>query len=125
MKKLYKFYVLCIFILLNITACVMDSEQSQSNIYDTWALEKIVYDDESVNALEKGNFVEIQKDFILEIIKGHGKRRYSYTQQNEMLSLTSGHDVITWEIIKLEDQKLQIKTPIGLYVLTRKSPVTE
>ena len=119
MKNLYKYFLLCIFILLNLTACVPDTEQSQSNIHDTWVLEKIVYDDESVNALEKGNFVEIQQDHILEVIKGHGKRRYSYTQKNEILRLTSGHDVITWEIIQLDDQILQIETPIGLYVLTR------
>lgn len=95
------------------------SGHSELNIYDTWTLEKIIYDDKSVKVLEKGNFVQIHKDYILEIITGYGKRRYPYIRKNKILNLASGNEIITWEITQYHNQELQVKTPIGLYILKR------
>lgn len=95
------------------------SGHSKLNIYDTWTLEKIIYDDNSVKILEKGNFVKIHKDYILEIIQDYGKRRYPYIRKNKILSLSSGSEIIAWEITQYDNQELQVKTPIGLYVLKR------
>lgn len=115
----FKSNVFLIFLVLSITACATDSEHKKPNIYDTWRLEKIIYDDKSIKILEEGNFVTIENNYILEIIKDHGKRRYSYAKHNKTLSLTSGGEVIAWEIIQSDNRELHIKTPIGLYLLTR------
>ncbi len=117
--NLFKSNVFLILFLLSITACTIDSEHKQPNIYGTWRLEKITYDDESIKILEEGNFVTIKDNYIIEIIKNHGKRRYSYVKQNNTLNLTSGSEVVEWEIIQNSSQKLHIKTPIGLYLLSR------
>ena len=117
--NLFKPNVFLILFLLSITACATDSEYKQPNIYDTWTLEKIIYDDESIKILEEGNFVTIKDNYILEIIKNHGKRRYSYVKRNNTLNLTSGGEVVKWKIIQNSSQELHIKTPIGLYLLTR------
>ncbi|WDE04347.1 hypothetical protein SG34_023865 [Thalassomonas viridans] len=106
-------------VFMNITACVSEPESAEQGIYDQWALEKIIYDDESINRLEQGNFVQINEDYILEIIKGYGNRRYSFSRDKEILTLVSENDRVIWEIIKYDTRELQIKTPIGLYVLTR------
>ena len=119
MKESQRIYIFLICLLLSLTACVTVSNHGKLDIYDTWTLEKIIYDDRSVKVLEKGNFVQIHKDYILEIIAGYGKRRYPYTRKNNILSLESGNEIIAWEIAQYHNQELQIKTPIGLYVLKR------
>ncbi len=119
MKIFQRSHTLFICFLLSLTGCVSAPSQSKLNIYDTWTLEKIIYDDTSVKTVEKGNFVQIHEDYILEIIKDYGKRRYPYTRKNKILSLESGNEIITWEITLYDNQKLQVKTPIGLYVLRR------
>jgi len=105
--------------MLSLTACVTVPDHGKLDIYDTWALEKIIYDDGIVKVFEKGNFVQIHKDYMLEIIAGYGNRRYPYTRKNNILSLTSGNEIITWEIVQYRNHELQIKTPIGLYILKR------
>ncbi len=119
MKESQRFYIFFICLLLSLTACVTVPDHEELDIYDTWALEKIIYDDGGVKVLENGNFVQIHKDYILEIIAGYGKRRYPYTRKNNILSLTSGNEIITWEIVQYRNQELQVKTPIGLYILKR------
>lgn len=119
MKNLQRSCIFFIYLLLGLTACITVSGHSESNIYDTWTLEKIIYDDKSVKVLEKGNFVQIHKDYILEIITGYGNRHYPYIRKNKILSLASGSEIITWEITQYNNQELQVKTPIGLYLLKR------
>lgn len=122
MMNLYKlnvFFIFFMFLILNVSACTTSFEHTKLNTPDTWKIEKIVYDDKSIKILEEGNFITIKDDYILEIIKGLGIRRYSYVKKNNILSLTSGDEVAEWEIIQNNNQGLHIKTPIGLYVLTR------
>jgi len=117
--KSFKYLGLLFFLIFNLTACVSKSENESQGIYYQWTLEKIIYDDESINRLEQGNFVQIHQDYILEIIKGHGNRRYAFSREQDVLTLISDNNHVIWEIIKQDRKELQIQTPIGLYVLTR------
>jgi len=116
-KMVSRLCLFFIFLLFSLTACVTVFDDTQSTIYDTWKLEKVIYDDNSEKILEQGNFVKIHKNFILVIYKDFGNRRYEYVRNNNILNLASGDSIITWEIILHTNQELQIKTPIGLYIL--------
>lgn len=119
MVNLFKHYIFFVVLCFNFTACATDAKPKKIEIYDSWKLEKIVYADKSINELEPGNFVQIHKNYILEIMKGYGERRYSYTKQGKILDLAAENETVIWKITRHNANELQIETPIGLYILTR------
>ncbi|HED32897.1 MAG TPA: hypothetical protein ENJ08_01585 [Gammaproteobacteria bacterium] len=123
MKNFQKLYLFFVILMPCLAACAAETEQKKLSIMGTWKLEKVIYDDSSSKNMDEGNYIEIHGDYILEIIRGYGKRRYSYTKKDNILNLISGNENISWLITQHEDDKLRIKTPIGLYVLNRK-PLT-
>lgn len=96
------------------------SNASESDdIFGRWVMTEVVYDDGSVNQLQAGNFVDINADTITEVIKDHGSRQYHYTKQDKVLTLTTGGEQISWQILSEAPHRLEVATPIGKYVLTR------
>jgi len=90
------------------------------NIYDLWTIERISDDDYSdARVIEKGNFLEIDENDIVEVIKDHGKRRHSYIREGRKLKLTMYGNMVTWKILLLKQNEMHILTGLGVYVLKR------
>ena len=119
MKYKIKIISIVYILLFGTTACVAHTQADEKNIKHKWQLSQVIYDDGSVNQLEPGNFVHIEKDVILEIINQRGERRYPYTRKNRILYVTSGEHLVEWKIIHMDTNDLQLKTPIGVYILKR------
>jgi len=119
MKNVAKIFSVICLILLGCTACVPETQTDEKSIKYKWQLLQVIYDDGSINKLEQDNFVLIDDHEILEVIHQHGSRRYPYIRKKSILHVTSGETIIEWEIISLDANKLQLKTPIGVYVLRR------
>ena len=117
MKITQRYYIFLMYVLVSLTACVSVADENKPNIYNTWVLEKIIYDDGSAKVLTEGNFVQIHEDYLVEMFKEYGNRRYAYVRNNKTISLDSGGEKVVWEIVLHNNQELQIKTPIGLYIL--------
>jgi len=115
MKILSKVFIL-FFLISSLTGYLFDSSKN-SSIYQKWILKEVIYDDGSVNILGTGNYIEITKESVTEIIAGHGKRLYKYTQDGNNLYLLPEIHNVTWILNRDINNKLTIQTPIGLYVL--------
>lgn len=110
--------VICL-ILLGLSACTSETQTVETNIKYKWELLQVIYDDGSINQLGEENFVLIEDDEIVEVINQNGRRRYSYVRENSVLYVTFGDAVVEWEVISLDAHNLQLRTPIGVYVLQR------
>ncbi len=119
MKEKLKFIAIVFLIFSGTIACVSDSKNDMETIKSKWNLLQVIYEDGSINHLEQGDFVLIEDDVILEVINRLGKRRYPYVRKNSVLYVTSGDVVVEWEIMSLDTNNLQLRTPIGIYVLKR------
>ena len=49
----------------------------------------------------------------------YGVRTYPYTQEGNVLTVTSGSRNVFWTIVEKSEHSMEIDTPIGRYVLTR------
>tara|TARA_R110002126_G_scaffold33382_48_gene104665 strand:- start:596 stop:958 length:363 start_codon:yes stop_codon:yes gene_type:complete len=116
MAQIKNMVALTLFTLI-LSSCSNASETD--DILGRWVMTEVVYDDGSVNQLEAGNFVDISKDTITEVIKGYGNRQYPYTRQDSVLKLTADDEQITWQILSQASHRLEVATPIGKYKLTR------
>ena len=95
-------------------------DESTPSIYGQWILQSIQHSDDEVRVLEEGNFIIIEEDHIFEVIKGNGKRRYSYNEiESDKLLIRSGGVDVEWVIKEKKNNELKIQTPIGLYFLKR------
>jgi len=115
MKILSKVFIL-FFLISSLTGYLFDSSKN-SSIYQKWILKEVIYDDGSVNILGTGNYIEITKESVTEIIAGHSKRLYKYTQDDNNLYLLPETNNVIWVLNRDIHNKLTIQTPIGLYVL--------
>lgn len=113
--------IICIFISLSLTACASKSEVDGNSYYGKWTLIKVVYDDGDFKDLSNtsGHFINIGKTEVSEIMAEYGVRTYPYTQEGNVLTVTSGPHDFTWTIVESSEHSMEIDTPIGRYILTR------
>ena len=119
MKNIARNISLLCLILLGATACTSATTTDHKSIKYNWQLLQVIYDDGSINRLGQGNYVLIEDSEILEVIGQRSKRRYPYIRKNSVLYITSGEAIVEWEIVSLNENNLQLKTPIGVYILKR------
>jgi len=119
MNIFFKSNIASFFLLIFVVACSTNSATHKQDIYQKWAVEKIVYSDGSTKILTDGNFVQINRHEIIEIIKGHGSRRYQMNRKENKLTISTTNSTFEWIIMEQGENTLRIKTPIGLYVLVR------
>jgi len=119
MKTIKIFINIIFLVLVGTTACASKETISNPTIQHKWLLQKVVDEEGSVNQVGQGNFVVIKHDTVMEIIKNSGNRLYPYFRDANILYVTSGQAVIEWEIMFIDGNNLQLKTPIGVYFLTR------
>jgi len=98
-----RFNIVIIFLLLSLSSCIVVNIDNET----------------SSTIFEKGEFVEIQKEYIIRGSKDHGTHRYNYVRNKNTLSLAMGNKFIIWEIILLNKQELQLKVDFGLFILKR------
>jgi len=116
-----KSIIVGLFFSIFIIACTFNTGVDSNTYYGKWTLNKVVDEDGDFRDFTKepGNFINIGKSEVSEIIAGHGVRSYSYIQRDNVLTLTSGtHDFI-WTITESSEHSMEIGTPIGRYILTR------
>jgi len=107
------------YLLFTVIGCSSSVPSNISEIKHRWQLIQVIYDDGTINQLAHGNFVLIEQGSILEVVEPFGHRRYSYSRKKNTLFVYSGDSLIKWEILSLDGDNLQLKTPIGLYILRR------
>ena len=119
--RIIKSIIICIFISLSLTACVLGAEIEGASYYGKWRLIKVVYDDGDYKDLSNkpGHFITIDKTEVSEIMAEYGVRTYPYTQEGNVLTVTSGSRNVFWTIVEKSEHSMEIDTPIGRYVLTR------
>lgn len=104
-----------------IVACTSNKEVESNSYYGKWTLIKVVYDDGDFKDLsnETGHFINIGKTEVSEIMAEHGVRTYPYTQEGDVLNVTTGTHDVTWTIVEPLEHSMKIDTSIGRYILTR------
>jgi len=114
-----RFFIIIIFLLLNLSACTTINIDNKSNIYGRWQFEKIIYDETSSTIFEKGEFIEIQKEYIIRGSKEPEIHRYNYVRTQNIFNLALGNKFITWKIILFNKHALHFKADFGLLILKR------
>ncbi|MCW1717436.1 hypothetical protein OIZ54_01610 [Pseudoalteromonas sp. A3] len=84
-----------------------------------WKLVEIVESDDKAITIPAGNYLDIDENSILEVMKTFGNRNYPYHREENNLFVTSGSQTIKWEIIFVDNNNLHLVTPIGTYILVR------
>ncbi len=84
-----------------------------------WKLIEIIESDDMSREIPVGNYLDIDENSILEIMEIFGNRNYPYYREGDTLFVTSGSQIINWEIIFVDNNNLHLVTPIGTYILVR------
>ncbi|MBU2985201.1 hypothetical protein KO528_07550 [Saccharophagus degradans] len=108
-----------IFSALILLGCTQKVPTDSDGLIGEWSLKAITYSDGESRQMESGNMVEFTSTDIVESIKGYGKRRYSYSREDNVLVLTSGADKVVWSILSQQQDVLNVETPIGVYQLAK------
>jgi hypothetical protein len=119
MKSILKMLSVTLLFLIFSMGCIHKSSANKDELNGKWQLTEVQYEDDSSNFLADGNFVLIEDTRIIEIFSKQGRKAYSYYKDNNILYVTSGDEIIEWEIQSLDSFNLHLKTPIGVYILKR------
>ena len=104
-----------------IIACSSNEVTKTNGYYGKWTLLKVEYEDGDFKDLRNkaGHFINIGETEVSEIMAEYGVRTYPYTQEGNVLTVTSGTRNVFWTIVKSSEHAMEIDTPIGRYVLSR------
>ena len=104
-----------------IVACTSNTEVGSNSYYGKWTLNKVIYESGRFKDLSNkpGYFINIGKTEVSEIMAEYGVRTYPYTQEGNVLTVTSGTRDVTWAIVERSQYSMKIDTPIGRYILSR------
>ena len=111
MKSILKMLSVTFLFLIFSMGCIPESSANKDEINGKWQLIEVQY--------EGGNFVVIEDARIIEIFSNQSRKAYSYYRDDNILYVTSGDEIIEWEILSLDNFNLHVKTPIGVYILKR------
>jgi hypothetical protein len=116
-----KSIIVYVFLSFLLSACASKAEVESNSYYGKWTLNKVIYESGRFKDLSNkpGYFINIGKSEVSEIMAEHGVRTYPYTQEGDVLNVTTGTHDVTWTIVEPSEYSMKIDTPIGRYVLTR------
>jgi hypothetical protein len=122
MTNIMKYGLLSFCVLLTL-ACSVEKDTEKYEIFGKWALKQVAYPDGTHKEFEinSGNYVEIGRGYVVEIMAEDGETNYSYSRQGNNLNLLAGDEIVTWVIGKHEKNEMEIDTPVGRYILSRHS----
>ncbi|MGH1471178.1 MAG: hypothetical protein ACRBCS_08285 [Cellvibrionaceae bacterium] len=118
-KRLIAFVFFSVCLTTSLFACSVVDRIENVGIYKVWVLSRVVYESGDSRLFSESDvaLVEIHPDYILESMGNTEKRRYLYERKANLLILDPGLNDIKWEITKNTPEELNIKTPIGDYIL--------
>lgn len=85
------------------------------DFFGTWRWAAIENEFGDTQAIEADNFVVLDTDHVMLIMKDYGKRRYDGVWLGH--TFLQNDFELRWEIIDQNDRELRVKTPLGVYVL--------
>jgi len=117
----FKSIIVYIFLSILLSACASKAEVDGNSYYGKWTLNKVIYESGRFKDLSNkpGYFINIGKTEVSEIMAEYGVRTYPYTQEGNVLTVTSGTRDVTWAIVERSQYSMKIDTPIGRYILSR------